>query len=269
MLRNMRTPFIAAALGLTLVGCFVGDPASPAGDDDDGTGSNPPPTGSNSPTARVDVSVDKLTLDTELKTANPITVTVKGSGGFSGAVTLNASVVDAAGATMPGWTVNLSAPSVTLTADGTATSTATVTVPPMTAGLTGMLKVTSTSAATLGTTAASSSITAAKTITFNIKVDATGKCVYPADAGTVANPVTVALGTKIRFFNSGTENFEIHSNNKPLIAHQGQTPGGTDDPVTEANTAFEQTPTITGNTSWYCHAPGPDLGMNDPKIVVQ
>jgi plastocyanin len=232
-------------------------------------GSNPPPTGSNSPTARVDVSVDKLTLDTELKTSNPITVTVRGSGGFSGPVNLTATVVDSAGAALPGWTVALSAPTVTLTADGTGTATAMVTVPPMSTGLTGSLKVTSSSSAGLGTNAATSTITAAKTVTFNIKVDATGKCVYPADAGTVANPVTVALGTKIRFFNSGTANFEIHSNNKPLIAHQGQTPGGTDDPVTEANTAFEQTPTITGNTSWYCHAPGPDLGMNDPKIVVQ
>lgn len=268
MLRNMRTPLLATVLSLSLVGCFVGDEgtAAPGGDDDDGQ-TNPPPTGSNS--GRVDVTFDKITLDTELKTANPINVTVKGSEGFSGPVNLSASIVDGTGAVVPGWAVTLSAPSVTLTADGTATAVAMVTIPAMSTGLTGMLKVTSTSAAKSGTTAATSAITAAKTVTFNIKVDATGKCVYPVDGGNTAAPVTVAVGTKIRFFNSGTANFEIHSFNKPLIAHQGQDPGGTADPVTEANTAFEQTPSITGVTSWYCHAPGPDLNTSNPRIVVQ
>jgi len=272
MLRNMRTPLLAAVLGFSLVGCFVGDASTPAGgDDDDGQGSNPPPTGSDSPTARVDVSVDHATVNTELKTANPIVVTVQGSGGFSGAVNLAATVVDANGATIPGWTVALSSPSVTLSADGMATSMATVTIPPMSTALTGTLKVTSTSSATLGTAAATSALTATNQLTFTVKVDpATGKCVYPADAGNLANPVTIALGTKVRFFNNGTANLEVHSSNNPVISHQGQDPNGKADLVTEANTAYEQTAAAKGNVTWYCHAPPSDLGAAaDPRIVVQ
>lgn len=272
----MRSPFSAAVLGLSLVGCLtVGEagPSGTGGDDDMGPGPGPSPGPAD--TAKVDVTLDKPTLMTELKTANPITVTVKGSGGFSGEVTLTATMTDASGAALPGWTVDLSAPSVTLTADGTATAVATVKVPPLSAGLVGTVKVTGASSTTLGTNVAASMVTALKQVTFAIKVDSTGKCVYPADGGNASKPVTVAVGTKIRFFNTGTANFEIHSNNKALIAHQGQPPGapgapdGTADPVTEANTAFEQTPTITGNTSWYCHAPGDDLGANNPKIIVQ
>ncbi|HEX2687048.1 MAG TPA: hypothetical protein VHN14_10540 [Kofleriaceae bacterium] len=181
-----------------------------------------------------------------------------------------ATVVDAGGAALPGWKVDLSTPSVTLAADGTATAVATVTVPPLSAGLMGMVKVTGTSSATLGTQTATSTVTALNQLTFAVKVDAaTGKCVYPADAGNAANPVTIAVGTKVRFSNTGAANLEIHSSNNPVISHQGQDPNGKTDPVTEPNTAYEQTPEIKGNVTWYCHAPATDIGAMDPKIIVQ
>lgn len=278
MLRNMRTPILAVVLGLSLAGCLtIGDSGSAStggGDDDTGSSSG---SGSNMPdTARVDVSVDKPTVATELKTVNALTVTVTGSGGFSGNVALAASVVDASQAAIPGWTVDLSVPTVTLPENGTATALATVHVPSQTPVLTGTVKITSTSAATLGTPAASSTITAANQVTFAVKYDpAIQGCVYPADGGTAATPVKVAQTTKIRFFNNGADNIVIHVTESAgiPITHQGQTPNGTADPVTEPNTAYEQTPIGTGPASWYCHSTpagaGKDPGAAGPRVLVQ
>jgi hypothetical protein len=212
-------------------------------------------------------------VSTELKTANPIAITVTGAGGFSGSVGLTAAIVDANQNPIPDWTVDLSMPSVTLAQNGTATATATVHVPSLTAALAGTLKVTTTSTATLGIHAASSTLTAANQVTFAVKFDAaTNKCVYPADGGNATTPVKVAQATKIRFFNTGTQNIVIHvsENNGVPITHQGQTPNGMADPTTEPNTAYEQTPIGTGVAPWYCHAPdGVNPGATGPRIVVQ
>jgi len=284
MLRTMRTPLLATILGLSLAGCLtIGDSGSPTtgggGDDGtgtDGTGSNHQGSGAIPSTAQVDVSVDKAALSTELKTVNPITITVKGSGGFSGSVGLTAAVVDGNQNPIADWTVDLSAPSVSLAENGTSTATATVHIPALSSTLTGTLKVTTTSAATLGTTAASSTLTAANQVTFLVKYDpATMDCVYPADGGTVANGVKVAQATKIRFFNNGADNIVIHvtSNNGTPISHQGQAPnGGPSNSTTLPNTAYEQTPIGTGPATWYCHdspTGAKDHKADDPRILVQ
>lgn len=207
-------------------------------------------------------------MPTELKTSNPVTVTVTGSGGFAGDVALVGAVVDNNGTAIPGWTVDLSAPTVTLSKDGTGTAVATLKIPAKSTGLTGKLQITATSAATLGTKMAAAEVTALNQITFAVKVDpATGKCVYPADGGNAANSVLVSMGTKVRFFNTGTMNLVIHSGGP--ISHQGQAPNGLADPTTEPNTAYEQMPTGTGAATWYCHAPGDDLKAENPRFVVQ
>jgi hypothetical protein len=269
----MRSLPLAALLGLSLAGCLVGDTGAPgAGGDDDtggmsgsGSGSDP---GSNAPTPRVDITVDKTTMATELKTQNPITVTVTGSGGFSGDVSLAASAVDANEAPLTAWEVDLSTPTVTLGVNGTVTVAAMLKIPAKATSLSGSVKVTATSAAAVGTHAASTAVTALNQVTFSLKVDPdTMLCGYPADAGP-ANPPALSLGTKVRFFNTGTVNFEIHSGG--IISHQGQKPNGEADPVTEPNTAYEQVPTDTGTAVWYCHAPpGNDLKSMNPKFVVQ
>lgn len=232
-------------------------------------------------TPRVDVSVDKSSLSTELKTANPVAITIKGAGGFSGAVGLTATVVDGNQAPLAGWTVDLSAASVSLAANGTATAMATVHVPSLSSALTGTLKISSTSSATAGAKAASVAITAANQVTFDVKYNAAaGDCDLPADGGSSASPVTIARTTKIRFFNSGTGNIVIHvndSNNGGVagqpITHQGQSPGGNADPTTEPNTAYEQTPTGAGTAAWYCHSTpsgaGQSRGAANPTIIVQ
>lgn len=271
----MRTPFLAAALGLGLAGCLVGESGTPSGGGDDDTGSNPPGTGSDPQTAKVDVTVDKTAAPTELKTSNPINITVTGSGGFSGSVGLAAAIVDANGNPIPDWTVDLSAPSVSLTTNGTATAMAIVHIPPMTAALTGTLKVRSTSSATAGVSAASVAFTAANQVTFAVKYDPAVKdCIFPPDAGNAANPVKVSQSTKIRFFNTGNDNIVIHvGTNGTPITHQGQDPNGKLDPVTEPNTAYEQTPIGTGPAPWYCHSTpagaGKDPGAVGPRILVQ
>src|SRR3954465_2713709 len=105
----MRTPLLAAALGLCLAGCLVGESDSTTAGGDDDTGSNPGP-GSNPSTKQVDVTADKATVPTEPKTANVVNVTVTGSGGFSGNVGLSAAIVDANQNPIADWTVDLSAP---------------------------------------------------------------------------------------------------------------------------------------------------------------
>jgi hypothetical protein len=268
MLRNMRTPLLAMTLGLSLAGCLtIGDTgsASTEGGDD---GSNPSSQGSSGNNqSKVDVTLDKQAISTELYTSNPVTVTVTGSGGFSGAVALSGTVVDATGTAIPGWTVEFSTPSVTLAKDGTQTSVATLKIPGTNTGLSGTLKITGASAATTGSSVASATVAALNQITFSVKVDpATNKCAYTQESGTVANPVKLSQGTKVRFFNTGTANLVIHSGG--VISHQGQGPNGLADPVTEPNTAYEQLPTGAGVATWYCHDPATDLGANDPRISV-
>lgn len=177
--------------------------------------------------------------------------------------------------------MDLSAPSMALAANGTATAMATVHVPALSSSLTGTLKITSTSSATAGTHAISAPITVANQITFDVKYNAAaGDCDLPADGGSQASPVTIARTTKIRFFNSGTGNIVIHvsdSNNGGTagqpITHQGQSPNGNADPSTEPNTAYEQTPTGPGTAAWYCHSTpsgaGTDRRAANPTIIVQ
>jgi hypothetical protein len=261
------------ALGLSLAGCLtIGDTGSAStegGDDGSNTQGSNGSNGSNASneTPKVDVTIDKQAISTELYTNNPITVTVTGSGGFSGAVALSGTVVDANDTAIPGWTVEFSAPSVTLAANGTQTSVATLKIPGTNTGLGGTLKITGASSATTGSNVASATVTAMNQVTFSVKVDnGTGKCAYTAESGTATKPVKISQGTKVRFFNTGTTNLVIHSGG--VISHQGQAPNGLDDKVTEPNTAYEQMPTGTGAATWYCHDPATDIGANDPRFSV-
>jgi cysteine-rich repeat protein len=272
----MRTPLVLL-FGSLLVGCTVGDPGT-GGDDDDGNGGgavcgdgvlegseacddgnkaggdgcSASCTSEASP--RLDVSLDKLTLSTELKTKNMLTLSLTGADGFSGPVTLTAAALNGAAA-IPGWNVTFSPATVNLPENGTANVVATLDIPAENRALAGTVKFDVTSSA--GTKSVTSTVTVMNQVTFRLAV-AGGICGYPADAGTGANPIRVTTGTKLRFFNAGTANLEIHSNGVGGVSHQGQAPNGLADPITEANTAYEQT--IVGgvggnNLSWYCHSP--------------
>ncbi|MDQ3298479.1 MAG: hypothetical protein M3619_17990 [Myxococcota bacterium] len=218
-------------------------------------------------TPRVSVSLDKTAISTELKTSNMVVVTVTGADGFSGAVNLTGAVLDGASAPVQGWAVVFNTPTVNVPLDGTATAVATLTIPSQFKGVTnGMLKIDA--ASTAAPQSAMATVAVANQLTFTLNL-VNNQCAYPMDGGTGAAQVEVAIGTKVRFFNAGAANLEIHSNNAAAIPHQGQV-GGTDDPITESQTAYEKTlaGTVGGTVNWYCHAPGPNLQGGNPTMRI-
>ncbi len=149
ILRNMRTRSLAAALSLSLLGCVgtvdTGTPTNtqmpPGGNTGNpvntGTGgSDPNPTGqgpgsdNGGPKAdpKLNVSLDRTAVATELGKKEIVTVTVTSVDGFTGEVDVAPSVLDAAGAAIPGITVEGDA-TVTLAAGATKTTMYTISVP--------------------------------------------------------------------------------------------------------------------------------------------
>lgn len=221
---------------------------------DQGTGTEAP--GVN---PRVDVSIAGP-LTTELMTVNPVLVTVRGSNGFSGNVTLAVAALDPGGNAIPTWDVALTDTSIDLPLDGTAQTTATLVIPPKRVRLDGTIRVTMTVAGADGTHLASSAITVRDQVSWATRVPAgTTSCLYPANGGTTANPVVIALDTKVRLVNNGTVPFQFHASG--IMTHPAAD--------TPAGGAFEQVPTGVGTMSWYCHAPGPNLGADNPTFTVQ
>jgi hypothetical protein len=253
----MRTSIFAAVLGLSLVGCLVGDEGTPGttgGGDPSGTGSRSGTgTGSGSgsgmtPTPKLDVSLDKPTISAELLSSSMVTVTLRASGGFSGPVGITATAVDASSAAIPGWTVTLDKTTVNVAADGTATVVATVQIPSDSAAATGTLKVDTTSS--LGPASQTAPVNVAKQLTVNLTLNGTN-CVYPT---AMVGTIKVANGTKIRWVNGdAAANLTVHisAGIGGLNHEQGATPPAG---------VYEQTVSATsGTTDWYCH------NRNDPK----
>jgi hypothetical protein len=252
----MRTPILAAALGLSLVGCLVGDTGAPSttGDDDgSNSGSNGSGSGSNQNTPNVDVTVDKMAISTELLTNNMVTVTVHSSGGFAGPVSLAVSAVDGAGVAIPGWTVALDKTTVDVPANGTATAVATVTIPSQSTAMTASVKVDATSS--LGARSVSPQVTVAKQL--SLKMALSG-----ATCGLSGNPrLTIQQGTKVVWMNGDiAKRVTIHvqppdGNGIKGFDHEpdpGMAPAGM------TGDTYVQTAEGLGTITWYCHAPGQD-----------
>ena len=255
----MRTSIFAAVLGLSLVGCLVGDEGtsgSTGGGDPSGTGSGSNTgsgTGSGSgsgmtPTPNLDVSLDKPTISAELLSSSMVTVTLHASGGFSGSVGVTATAVDAGSVAIPGWTVTLDKSTVDIAADGSANVVATVKIPSDSAVATGTLKVDTTSS--LGPVSHTAAVNVTKQLTVNLTLNG-ANCVYPA---AMVGTVKVANGTKIRWVNGdAAANLTVHisAGIGGLNHEQGATPPAG---------VYEQTVSATsGTTDWYCH------NRNDPK----
>ncbi|MFT3700113.1 MAG: hypothetical protein QM831_43610 [Kofleriaceae bacterium] len=212
----------------------------------------------------VAVSVDPVM--TELGTTAPVTVTLTSQNGFAGPVTVAGALTTPNGDAITDWTVSFDNSAIvpaggSFTVNGILTTKST-----SLATMANTLTVTATSAAPTQT--ATATVTAANQITLPISVDTTNNtCVYPTPLG-IADPVHVRVGTKIRWFNTGTVAVIIHSNGvADGIAHQGQGTAG-NDPNTQPGETFEQT--LTGNGlqvfTWYCHNLN-DLGNGDPAIA--
>jgi len=260
----MRTPLFAAVLGLSLVGCLVGDEGTPGttgGGDPNGTGSGSGTgtgsgsgsgTGSN-PVPKLAMSVDKPTVPTELLSTNMVTVTLQGSGGFAGSVGLTASVVDpAAGTPITGWTVALDKSTVDVAADGTATAVATLTIPSQSTLLAGSIKIEATAP---GQTVppAMSNVTVAKQLSLPMILAGT-TCAQDTNKA-----LTISQGTKVVWKNGdAAKRITIH------IQSGGGTQGISgfahepDPGMTPTTGTYEQTANGTGTITWYCHAPGTD-----------
>ncbi len=249
----MRSTLVSALLGLSLLtGCEVGDPGSNGEAPDAGASEVDAPAA----VPRLAVTVDKPTVMTELGTSTMITVTLTGSGGFAGPVTLTATVVDGAGAAVPGWTVGLNQATVNVAADGMAVAVATLQIPTLNSALAGTVTIDAVS--TAGTQSTTSAVTALNQVSVTVTENA-GQCVYPS-----AEPMQVVAGTKVRFVNKfTTDNITIHvdgnANNVPHESDPGHAP----------NTAYErEVMGTTGTITWYCHAPGPNLGGANPRFQV-
>lgn len=283
----MRALLLTPVLGLSLVACTVGDTGGGGGDDVAATCGNgtidPNETCDDRNTAdgdgcssscqteatpRLDVTVDKSSVTTELGSKNMLTLTLTSSGGFAGSVGLAGSVVDAANAAIPGWTVTFASPSVDVPADGTANAVAELDIASNATVLTGTLNFQVTGAPT-APTVPPVAVTAMNQVTLTIDLNNNGECVYPASGAAQAIPIKI--GTTVRFFNkSQVGPIVIHSNDTDAIPHQGQG-AGSDDPATEPQTAYTRVlqASSRGIVNWYCHSPGPDLQGNNPIINVQ
>ena len=245
----MRLSLVSALLGLSLAAC-----TGTIGEDGGGGGGGRGPDAA-SAVPRLDAAVDKPTITTELSTTTMVTVTLEGSGGFSGPVSLTASVVDPASTPMNGWTVTLDTSNVTIDANGTASVVATMTIPSVNRGLAATLKIDATSS--LGTVNMTSAVTVQNQVTLPVRFN--GNCQYPGN-------VSVRAGTKVRFLNAGGPNDEliIHTN-----GDANGIPHGDNGTAITQGLAYETTATGTsGTVDWYCHSPGPDLGGNNPKITI-
>jgi cysteine-rich repeat protein len=280
----MRTSILSAAiLGLFAVGCAGELSGTGEGDDvqggpdcgngtvdmgetcDDGNtasgdGCSSACATEQSATPKLNVTVDKPTVSTELNTDTMITVTLTGEGGFGETVNLTGSVVDGAGAPLTGWTVTFNNASVAVPANGTATAVATVHVPSVNSGLTGTVKIDA--ASTLGTTTADSAFTALNQISFDIRNNG-AQCANDFNL----TPVSVKVGTRVRFVNKfatagSLVTVHVQGGDASGVPHEP-------DPGHAVNTAYERVITAVGNGSfsWYCHAPGPNPAT-DPSITI-
>lgn len=266
MLRDMRSPVLPLLLGFSMIGCIgvIGEEGPSGGGDDVG----PSPTCGNGVvdpgescddgnnisgdgcsatcsmeeiiTPRVSMVIDNPSVTTELGTTTLLTVALASSGGFSGPVNLTAVVPET------GWTVAIQPATVTLGENAVQEAVVTLTIPSENKGLSGTIQV---SATATGVTIppVTSSVTAENQLTIPLTLN-NGQCVYPA-AGTT----NVTVGTKIRWLNKATSNVAIHINGGLNGLSHGPNNGHAPE------TAYEQTVNGTGQTTWYCHAPGPTV----------
>lgn len=201
----MRTPLLAVVLGLSLAGCLVGDSgtASTGGGDDgtgsSGSGSDNTGSGSNNPMPRVDATIDKMAIATELGKQEVVTVTLTSVGAFAGDVSITASAVDSTGAALTGGIAVTGQPTVALTANGTATAMYTVKIPSNATGadLTGMLKFNVTSPAGSKELDSTLNVAAVYTVTYTAGLGA-NVATHPERA----QNITVKKGAKVAYHNA-------------------------------------------------------------------
>lgn len=247
---------LTAILGLSMAACTVGatgddgsnpgDDTPPGDDNPPGDDGNPPP-----PTPRVAVAMTPATIDSELGSiANDFTITVTGSGTFSGPVALAFTGVPA------DWNAALDNTTVTVPTDGTATAILNIRVPTDAIAATASIQVTATSTAAPATLATPGTLNVLNQVTLHIPNGAGGN---PAAHGLPAT-LTVRSGATVRIQNDDASvgTHRIHGDG--VFPHQ-------DDPGSGVGGVYEVLMTDTGNGSFYCHDHGD--GGNPVALTVQ
>src|SRR5688572_14770490 len=211
----MRTSMFVALIALAMPGCMdgitgigVGEESGEEGGGGEagggGEGGGGSGSGSSTPTPRLDATVDKTTVMSELGKTENLTITLHSMDGFSGSVPVSAAVMDA-GSAVTGWTVTPTPASVDIAPGGTATVTLAVKIPTDSAALQPQIKV------DLGGSApmtVSSAFNVTKKLTITIPA---GTGTGAPHAGFPTGQLRILAGTQLVFTNSDTIQHVIHA----------------------------------------------------------
>lgn len=252
-MRSLLAGFVAVLLPACLIG--TGDIAGDESGDrsgEDGTGDgngdgNSGGTGNGGGTIntpRVQASIDKTAVSTELGKTETLMVTVQSMNGFAGNVTISPSVLDGTTA-LTGYSLTPTPASVTLEPGSSQQVEIKVKIPTDTAVLSPSLKI------DLGNGVTTTSVfTIAKQLTVNITANHLGLPLPNA-------PMRIRAGTKIVFRNTDTIQHVIHGNGGITHENTGLGMPGTDYTVTPSDDA-----------TWYCHSHEGN-GVARPVRIVQ
>jgi hypothetical protein len=179
-----------------------------------------------------------------------LTYTITGSGGFAGDVALSASIADSNGAAVTGYTLTPSAPSVTLTQDGTATVSLDVKIPTDASVLDPTVKL------SLASSASPVDVTSAFTVAKQITIvfdSGTGAAAPHTGLPTPNSRLNILAGTQIIFHNGDT------------IAHRIHGDGGIQHEADDLQPGGDYKVTVNSSADWYCH--DHESGTSDARIV--
>jgi cysteine-rich repeat protein len=214
---------------------------------------------------RVQLSIDNVSVTTDLEVESTIMVTATGMTGFAGDVALTVLATDSADVAITGWTTTLTTSTLSLPLDGTQTTELKLLIPGNHATLGGKLKVTATSTAALAESTIA--ITANPVVAVTFTDNGAGLCQYPPNRG-VNNPFRVTAGRQMMVYNgSPNGTMTIHVSGGSGWDHQdtaqaqsmGQAYGGT---VT----------TVGAQVDFYCHSGGTgtlNQGNAEPFVRVE
>jgi cysteine-rich repeat protein len=271
---TMRTSILTAAiLGLFAFGCAGELTGTGEGDDDpsaacgngavegsevcddgnttNGDGCSSSCTTEQSSTPKLNVTVDKPTIGTELGKTETITLNLQSQGGFTGDVTIAMSIVD--GANAPITSLTATGPTtVTVAADVTTTAQYVVTIPSDATGtaLAANLKLDVTSS--LGTANGASAINVTPIFSINI---AAGTGAQDPMHPLTGKTFTVRRGTKLRMINTDTVEHISHGGGG--IPHEPGQPGAGTNGQPGATYEVDTTPIAPGGGRTFgCHTHG-------------
>jgi cysteine-rich repeat protein len=267
ILRNMRTPLIAVLIAALVPACMDG--LTGVGDDDDTMGG--PNCGNGTmdtdescddgnttsgdgcsascqtetvATPRAVLSVDKSTVTSDLGVDQTIVVTATSAMGFAGDVTLSLEATNGTAAT--DWYKAVAQTTLTVPADGSATTMLTIRAMGDTPDLSGMVKITGSGDAV----ATNVSVTFNPVLRVTFTDDGNGACAYSIAHNTVPTAWLIKAGRSIAVFNGATKPFTVHTDSSITgFPHQNDT--------TAVGAAYTKLLTAADELSgFYCHNPG-------------